>query len=161
MPLHKESKPNWARIILFDINTVCTQLNVFMYRKWFQSSIWPIDENLTGTITTGQSGPRSNGNEGELYITQSSRYRASPSDCLISFPGYSLRNLTHLKRCSRYILQPQPTELVGTVWNHYIIYWNQYSYRCFNIFELSVNVYIYICVCVCICVCTRIQTDNF
>ena len=32
--------------------------------KWLNSSIWPIDETLSGTITPSQSGPRSNGDEG-------------------------------------------------------------------------------------------------
>ena len=36
----------------------------------------------------GQSGPGSNGNEGVLYIPQSSRTGASPSDCLLSYLGH-------------------------------------------------------------------------
>ena len=31
-------------------------------------SIWPIDRTLPGTITLGQSGPESKGNEGVLHI---------------------------------------------------------------------------------------------
>ena len=50
-----------------------------------------------------QSGPGSNGNEGELRITQSTSITGtSPSDCLVSYPGHSLR-------CSQCILKPQPT----------------------------------------------------
>ena len=37
-----------------------------------------------------QNGPGNNGNEGVLYIPQSSRTRASPSDGLVSYPGHSL-----------------------------------------------------------------------
>ena len=37
---------------------------------WF---IWPIDGTLTGTTTLGQSGPKSNGNEGVLQLPQSSK----------------------------------------------------------------------------------------
>ena len=45
-----------------------------------------------GATTPGQSGPRSNGNEGVLHISQSSSItRASLSDCLVSYPGHSLR----------------------------------------------------------------------
>ena len=41
---------------------------------------------------TGQSGTRNNGNEGVLCIPQSySITGASPSDCLVSYPGHSLR----------------------------------------------------------------------
>ena len=43
------------------------------------SSIWPIDRTPSDVTTLGQSGPGSNGNEG-----------ASPSDCLVSYPGHSL-----------------------------------------------------------------------
>ena len=46
---------------------------------------------LSDAITLGQSVPGSNGNEGVLHIPQSSSTTgASPSDCLISYPGHSL-----------------------------------------------------------------------
>ena len=51
---------------------VCTQLNGFNYDKWLNSSIWPINGNLTDTTTPGQSGPKSKGNEGVLHIPQAS-----------------------------------------------------------------------------------------
>ena len=35
----------------------------------------------------------------------------SPSDCLVSYPEHTLGSFTPLQRCSRYILQPQPTGL--------------------------------------------------
>ena len=44
------------------------------------NSIWPIDGILTGTITPGQSGPESNGNEGIFHTPQTPR--ASPSDAI-------------------------------------------------------------------------------
>ena len=45
----------------------------------------------TGAITPGLSGPGSKGNKGVLRILQSySVTRASPSDCLVSYLGYSL-----------------------------------------------------------------------
>ena len=51
------------------------------------SSIWLID-NAT---TLGLSEPGSNGNEWALRIPQrSSITRASPSDCLVSYPGHKL-----------------------------------------------------------------------
>ena len=54
------------------------------------SSICPIDRNLSGATTPGQSGPGSDGNEGVLHILQSSSIiEASPSDCLVSYPGHS------------------------------------------------------------------------
>ena len=105
------------------------------------SSIWPIDKALSGTTTQGQSGSESDGNEGVHRIPQSSRItRTSPSDCLMSYPGHLLagpypstemqsvystaspdwptrwRGLIPLQRCSRCILQLQPTgPLVGEV----------------------------------------------
>ena len=40
---------------------------------WSNSSFWPINGILTGTITPGQSGTESNGNKGVLYISQTPR----------------------------------------------------------------------------------------
>ena len=56
------------------------------------SSISPIDWTLSGSTTPRQSGPESNGNKGVLCILQSSSITgASQSDCLMSYPGHSLR----------------------------------------------------------------------
>ena len=53
-------------------------------------SIWPIDRTLSGATTPDQGGPRSDGNEGVLYIPQSSSITwTSPSNCLVSYPGKS------------------------------------------------------------------------
>ena len=55
------------------------------------------DRTLSGTTTPGQSGPGSNGTEGGTPHSQSSSITgASPSDCLVSYPGHSLgRILPH------------------------------------------------------------------
>ena len=45
----------------------------------------------SGATTPGQSEPGSDGNEGVLRIPQSSSITgASPSNCLVSYTGYSL-----------------------------------------------------------------------
>ena len=45
---------------------------------------------LSGATIPGHSGPGSNGNEGVLRIPQSASITGtSPSDCLVSYPGYS------------------------------------------------------------------------
>ena len=50
-----------------------------------------MDRTLSGATTPAHSGPESDGNEGVLYIPQSSSItEASLSDCLVSYPGYSL-----------------------------------------------------------------------
>ena len=49
--------------IHFNVSHLFTQLN---------SSIWPMDWTLSGTITPDQSGPGSNDDEGVLHIPQSS-----------------------------------------------------------------------------------------
>ena len=55
------------------------------------SFIWPIDRTLSGATTLGHSGLWSDGNEEVLCIPQSSSItRASPSNCLVSYPGHSL-----------------------------------------------------------------------
>ena len=43
------------------------------------SSIWPIDKSLTGTLTPRRSGPESNSNEGAIHIPQTVT-GTSPSD---------------------------------------------------------------------------------
>ena len=66
---------------------------------------------LSGATTPDQSGPGSNRNEGVPRVPQSSSIAGtSPSDCLLSYPGYSWGGgLTPLQMCSQCILQPQPT----------------------------------------------------
>ena len=55
------------------------------------SSIWPIDRTLSDGTTPGHCGPRSYGNEEVLCLPQSSSItEASPSNCLVSYPGHSL-----------------------------------------------------------------------
>ena len=58
------------QIIQFSIGT--------QFRKRLNSCIQHIEETLTGT--PGHSDSRSNGNEGEFHITQSTRTKASPLD---------------------------------------------------------------------------------
>ena len=55
------------------------------------SSIWSIDRTLPGVTTPGQSKLWYDSNEGVLYIPQSSKTVASPSDDLKSYLGYSLK----------------------------------------------------------------------
>ena len=55
------------------------------------SSIWPIDWNLSGATNPGQSEPGSYGNERVLYILQSASItEISPSDCLVSYTEHLL-----------------------------------------------------------------------
>ena len=58
----------------------------FYFKQFEQfSSIWPIDNTLSGATTPGQSRPGSDANNGVLRIPQSySITWASPSDCLVS-----------------------------------------------------------------------------
>ena len=56
------------------------------------NSIWPIDRTLSGGTSLGQSGPGSDRNKGVIYIPErSSITGASPSNCLVSYPGHLLR----------------------------------------------------------------------
>ena len=95
--------------------------NNSVLHKYAVSSIWPIDRTLSGATTPGQIGPGSNGNEGVLCIPQSSSITAaSPSDCLVSYPGHLLGgDLTLLQRRSRCILQPQPNGQVALWFQYY------------------------------------------
>ena len=89
-------------MILFNINHLFAQLNGLKYSKWKNSSIWHIDGTLTGTTILGHREHGSNGNEGVLYILQSSKTRTSPLDSLVLYSKHSLEvGLTSL--------QPQST----------------------------------------------------
>ena len=117
-----------------NVKTVQSQTLQFGINTQF-SSIKPIDKNLSGTTTPGQSGPGCDSNEGVLHIPHSCSFNgASPSDCLVSYLGHSLGSYpnaekqsvystaqawmgphdtrlggrTLLQRCSRCILQPKP-----------------------------------------------------
>ena len=93
----------------------------FSIRTQF-SSIWPIDRTLSGATTTGESGPGSDCNEGVLRIPQSSSITGtSPSDCLALYAGHLLWGFTPLQRCSRCILQPQPTGLGKSAYYEYTL----------------------------------------
>ena len=75
--------------------------------KWSNSFIWPIGRTQSGATTPGESGLGSNGNEWVLHIPLN-----SPSDCLVTYYHIVIEGgLTPLQRCSRCILQPQPTGL--------------------------------------------------
>ena len=55
------------------------------------SYIWLIKRTLVGATPLGQSVPGNDGKEGVLCIPQSfSITGTSPSDCLVSYLGYSL-----------------------------------------------------------------------
>ena len=54
------------------------------------SSVWPIDRILSGATNPGQIGSGSDVSEEVYHNPQSSKTGASPSDCLMSYPGHSL-----------------------------------------------------------------------
>ena len=79
------SKPFLFQAILF---TQTIQFSISMPLVLFNPQIGP----LSGATTPGQSGPGSDGNKGILRIPQSSSTAGtSPSDCLVLYPGHSLR----------------------------------------------------------------------
>ena len=59
------------------------------YKLFLNGFIWLIDWTLTGSITTGQSEPGSNGNEGVLHILQISRNAASTLDVVYCHTQYT------------------------------------------------------------------------
>ena len=94
--------PNWflyIETVLFQTIqfSICTQV----------SSIWLIDRILSGDPVPGQNGPGSNSHEEVLHISHSSSITGtSPSDCLLSYPGYSFGRVLPLCR-----------EAVGVFWS--------------------------------------------
>ena len=74
------------------------------------TSIWPIDRTLSGTTNTSQREPGNDENEGVLHIPPSSSITGTtPSDVLVPLPGHLGWGLTPQQRCSRCIVQHQPT----------------------------------------------------
>ena len=68
------------------ISSYSVYSNNSVEHKYAVSSISPIDRALSGATTPSQSGPGSDGNEGELRIPQSSSIaEISLSDCLVSY----------------------------------------------------------------------------
>ena len=103
MPLNKETKPYLLAqsscskycyvsfTIQLNISHISTRLNGptvlfqtirFSEVEMSNSSIWSLENTLSGAYTPGQSGPASNDNK-ELHISPSSRARASPSDSFV------------------------------------------------------------------------------
>ena len=99
-----------------DIETVLFQAIHFSIDAQF-SSFWPIDRILSSASTRGQNEPCNNGNKGVLYIPQSYNITgATPSDCLVSYPGYSLR-------------EPYPSAEILSVYSTASVDWDK-KYSC-------------------------------
>ena len=83
------------------------------------SSIWPVDGTVTDTTTPDQNGVRSNENEGVLYIPQSPKNGASPSDGLVSYPGHLLEeSYPSAEMQSVYSTVPANWAEISTLTNH-------------------------------------------
>ena len=79
-----------AQIHRPNVKTVLFQAIQFSISTQF-GSIWAINRTWSGATTQGQNGSESDGNEGVIYLPQSSSITGiSPSDCLVSYPGHSL-----------------------------------------------------------------------
>ena len=76
------------------------------------SSVCPLDRTLSGATTPGQSGLGRDGNEDVLHIPQSSSIiGTSPSGCLVSYPGHSLRgSYSSAEKQSVYSIAPADWE---------------------------------------------------
>ena len=136
----KQISLRWVRS--FNVKIVLFQAIQFSISTQF-CSIWPIDRALSSATTPNQNGPGSDGNEGVLRISQSSSITgASPSDCLMSYLGLSLRKwgLTRLQRSSRCILQPKPTGQFVYIRRH-VIYENKICPLLKSIFSLLLGSY--------------------
>ena len=74
-------------------------------------SIWPIYRTLSGATTSSQNRLGNDGNKWILRIPQRHSITvASPSDCLVSYPGHSLgESYSSVKMQSVYSIQSQPT----------------------------------------------------
>ena len=114
----------WYVIKLQKANNQSKQFN---FKQFSLILFQPLDRTLSSATIPGQRGAWSDGNKRVLRIPQCySITHTSKSDCFVSYPGYlwvgesvysitpdnwvtRWQSLTSLQRCSRRILQPQPT----------------------------------------------------
>ena len=96
----------WSQVFLYDSHNLTSVICLHTV-----CSFWPIDRALWGAATLGQSRHGSNRNEGLLHIPQISKARPSPSDCLMSYPGHSLRGTYTSAEMQSVYSTAQPTEL--------------------------------------------------
>ena len=118
------------------------------------SSIWLIDRTLPGTTTLSQSGPWSDGKEEVLRSPQSSSITgASPSDCLMSYPGHSLGRGSYPSAEMQSVYSTTPANWTAECMHIMVCAW------------LCAYVNILLCVCVCVCilwfVCERVFIIEF
>ena len=73
----------------FQVSLDKSQSNISHLLAHIVCSICFLNRTLSGATTPGQSGPKSNSNEGVLHIPQISKAGASPSDDLALYPGYT------------------------------------------------------------------------
>ena len=112
----------WIQVLLC-INNNSIKYQSFVYTQLNDHTIQCSVSNLFSlmlndkefhlTQRCGQSGHGIDCSKGVFCIRQnSSVIGALPSDCSLSYPGFSLRvGVTFLLRCSRCILQPRPTRM--------------------------------------------------
>ena len=91
------------------LSNIHTLPSIICWNKLF--FIWPINRTLSGATTPSQSWSWSNSNKEVDHIPQMSKAGASPSNCLRSYTGQSLRSLTSLQMSRQCILQSQSTVL--------------------------------------------------
>ena len=124
--------------------------------KWLNGSIGPINRALTITNTLGVRESKSNCNEGVHHIPQSFTTGASPSGCLISYPGRG--SLTPFQRCSRASCNHvQKCVLLNWIvtCNNTVVYTSLVFYRntwkptqlCMQLFVLERNIWYYVTMC--------------
>ena len=114
------------------------------YEVFFKRSIWAIDRILTGTITSGVSGPGSNGNEEVLHNPWSSKNWTLTIRChLVSHTGYLLLRVFY-----RRVLHPADKKIdvyvvalaFRQIFDKSISVWKKSTLRCYSRYILNKTV---------------------
>ena len=103
------------------------------------SSIWPKDRTLLVVTPPSQSGPGRDGNEGVLSILHSSsNTEASPSDCLVSYLGYSFGGgvLPHCTDAVGVFYIPNLLDSQNTIKMYRTIYWESQKFSGILVIDL-------------------------
>ena len=113
-------KVKWFQVLLYNSHNLTSVICLHTI-----CSIWPIERTLSSATTLGQSGPRTNGNEGLLWIPQISMAGTSLSDGLMSYPGNLLGGRSYsFAEMQMYFTPPS--------WLGLDKMWHKVNFQCFG-----------------------------
>ena len=113
----------WFQVLLYNRHNLTSVICLHTV-----CSIWPIDRTQSGARIPGESEPGSNGKDGVLYILQSSKAWASPSDTACSNKRLPILELSY--QCSqKYVFPSSKADWIPI----FFVYWFYFSVNVFTV----------------------------